>query len=119
MWDDLATGGSLRWNDPDQVRWVFLSRIRRSGAAPQAICPMMGTPPAMHKGLICPRRQSGSTAMGRTVWILLVAIGVAGQTDPARAQNYPSRALRIIVPFAAGGSVDLLARVIGNKVSEQ
>jgi tripartite-type tricarboxylate transporter receptor subunit TctC len=34
------------------------------------------------------------------------------------AQNYPSRPIRIIVPFAAGGAVDVLARLVGGKVSE-
>ncbi len=37
----------------------------------------------------------------------------------ALAQTYPSRSIRIIVPFAAGGAVDTLARLIGNKLSEQ
>ena len=47
-------------------------------------------------------------------------------TVPARAQtaaesdaaSYPSRAIRIIVPFPAGGPSDVLARIIGQKLSE-
>jgi tripartite-type tricarboxylate transporter receptor subunit TctC len=38
---------------------------------------------------------------------------------PIFAQDYPNRPVRIFVPFAAGGSVDLLARVVGNRLSEQ
>src|SRR5713101_6065951 len=49
--------------------------------------------------------------------ILLAALGIT--TDTGLAQNYPSRSVRIIVPFAAGGAVDTLARLIGNKLSEQ
>jgi tripartite-type tricarboxylate transporter receptor subunit TctC len=35
------------------------------------------------------------------------------------AQPYPSKSIRIVVPFAAGGAVDTVARVVGQRVSEQ
>jgi len=49
-----------------------------------------------------------------------LTIGYASaQTSPgAAAQNYPNRAVRIIVPFPAGGPTDVLARVIGQRMSE-
>jgi tripartite-type tricarboxylate transporter receptor subunit TctC len=37
----------------------------------------------------------------------------------ARAQNYPSRLVRIIVGFTAGGPGDILARLMGQWLSER
>ncbi|MDR7377230.1 tripartite-type tricarboxylate transporter receptor subunit TctC [Rhodoferax ferrireducens] len=36
---------------------------------------------------------------------------------PALAQNYPNRAIRVIVPFPAGGGTDIIAREVVNKVA--
>jgi tripartite-type tricarboxylate transporter receptor subunit TctC len=47
---------------------------------------------------------------------LVAATTAAAQSEDAR--SYPSRAIRIIVPFPAGGPSDVLARMIGQKMTE-
>jgi tripartite-type tricarboxylate transporter receptor subunit TctC len=54
------------------------------------------------------------SALTRLAAALLACLTLA---SAALAQNYPSRQIRLIVPFAAGGPADLLARVIAQEMS--
>lgn len=47
---------------------------------------------------------------------LLVALALASAT--VSAQNYPTRTVRIVVPYAPGGNTDFTARVIAGKLTE-
>jgi tripartite-type tricarboxylate transporter receptor subunit TctC len=54
--------------------------------------------------------------MRRMMWLLvgLILISSAG----AHGADYPAKAITIIVPFAPGGSNDIVARAIGQKLNE-
>jgi tripartite-type tricarboxylate transporter receptor subunit TctC len=48
--------------------------------------------------------------------LLLIAVGL-GRTEPVAAQPYPSRPVRIVVPFPPGGPTDVMARLIVQSMS--
>ena len=48
----------------------------------------------------------------------LLAAGVLALTASALAQTYPARPIKVVVPYAAGGSTDQMARVIQQPLSE-
>jgi len=50
--------------------------------------------------------------------LALAAASVACLCAPAFAQDYPSRPVKLIVPFPPGGSIDMVGRLIGQKLSE-
>ena len=58
--------------------------------------------------------------MNRRAGFAAAVVGLAlglGFAGPAPAQDYPSRAITLIVPYPAGGGVDAMARIVGEKLS--
>ncbi|HEX2825272.1 MAG TPA: tripartite tricarboxylate transporter substrate binding protein [Burkholderiales bacterium] len=46
-------------------------------------------------------------------------LALAALAAAAQAQEYPAKPIRMVAPFAPGGATDLLARVIGHKMTER
>jgi tripartite-type tricarboxylate transporter receptor subunit TctC len=61
--------------------------------------------------------------MNRRVFTSLLLAGLAGGIPAAAladpAANFPSKPITIIVPFPAGGTADVLPRIVGQKLSEK
>ena len=55
----------------------------------------------------------------RTKTIAAAAVMLAAASLPGFAQNYPSKPIRLIVPFPPGGGNDVIGRVVGAKLSER
>ena len=54
-------------------------------------------------------------------WLRLIAVVTVSLAaiGAASAQSFPSKAVHILVPYAAGGAVDVLTRTLGDMVSKQ
>src|SRR5436190_14817035 len=51
-------------------------------------------------------------------WWLIAWLTVVGIAAPAHAQTFPSKTIRMIVPYPPGGSIDLTARVIAKNLQD-
>jgi len=62
-----------------------------------------------------------NTRLSCAIAVLLVAFGgtaIAQSTSTGSAQAYPSKPVRMIVPFPPGGATDIVARLIAQKLTE-
>ena len=59
-----------------------------------------------------------SSAFRWYVWMALFAFGVLAGAVAWGQQNYPTRPVRVIIPFSAGGATDVPGRILAQKLSD-
>jgi tripartite-type tricarboxylate transporter receptor subunit TctC len=74
--------------------------------------PLESAPAAVRPFIARPRRMAVPLLA-----LLLAGLCLASSIDPARAEGYPDRTIKLIVPFPAGGPTDVAARLIAQSLS--
>ena len=57
------------------------------------------------------------TAVARALASVLALLCITAAAIESSAQGYPTRPVRMIVPFGAGGPTDALARIVAQRMS--
>src|SRR4029079_4618783 len=99
---------ALATSSPPPDGWST-TRPRPWGSATN--CPPSGLPRTY--------RTEASRSMGRKQVVGFAAACLIGALTvaPAAAQTYPARPITLVVPYPAGGGVDAMARMVGQKLS--
>lgn len=64
-------------------------------------------------------RRAGGLTRRAVATSTLALLGALSLTPTAVAANYPSRTVRIVIPFSAGGGADVLLRIVANGLAER
>src|SRR5215470_10183722 len=89
--------------------------MRRSNNYISCLC---GELPYWELDALTTSKQERTMITGRSVALGLMVIAAVGlNANGATAQTYPSKPIRFIVPFPAGGSTDVGARLIAEYLS--
>src|ERR1700692_4590109 len=71
----------------------------------------------MSRNNTTPKERTGMLGARRKIGRLLAGAALLLASVSAHAENFPSRPVHILVPYAAGGAVDVLARTLGQSLA--
>src|SRR4051794_28156225 len=74
----------------------------------------MGMPPQYGAAM----KHHTHTQRRRFLGASLAILSLVGLTSPANAQNWPDKPIKLLVPFAAGGNIDVTGRLTAARLSE-
>ncbi len=57
--------------------------------------------------------------MRKLIGAAIAMLGLAAALQPLSAQDYPSRPVRVVVPFAAGAGTDLMGRIVAQEFTKR
>jgi tripartite-type tricarboxylate transporter receptor subunit TctC len=63
------------------------------------------------------KQRGGDCVMRKLIGSAIVALGLAAGLQSLSAQEYPSRPVRVVIPFAAGAGTDLVGRIIAQALT--
>lgn len=60
-----------------------------------------------------------ASSAGKMALVILpvLATWLGGAAGPASAETYPDRTIKVVVPFTPGGPVDLVARLVAQRMA--
>src|SRR5262249_4120528 len=110
--------------DPSQRRLPQLRRQFRTaaGAALGKACEGSAVDPAyLQSGRLRPLTRAGSMPVKKLQALVFSAASVlfVAMCIPAAADDYPSRPIRLIIPFPPGGSNDIVGRIVANQLGQK
>src|SRR5262249_34199629 len=74
-----------------------------------------------HEALPLRAGRKGRAFMARAIWACLIACAITAcaiASSPLRAETYPDRPIKLLVPLAAASAVDVVARLVADKMSD-
>jgi len=79
---------------------------------------MPHSPSAMMGSCLCSLTRTGTMSRRHVLAGIILLAGFAPEVASAQATDWPTRAVTVVVPFAAGGNTDIMARIASQKLAE-